>query len=41
MVYSEAKLKTNCNRASTCFSPFWIWNVSDVYLHWLCCRFHL
>jgi hypothetical protein len=29
MAYSKAKLKSNGDRASPCFSPFWIGNLSD------------
>jgi hypothetical protein len=29
MAYSKAKLKSNGNRASPCFSPLWIGNLSD------------
>jgi hypothetical protein len=41
MAYSKAKLKSNGDRASPCFRPFWIGDVSDKYLHRLCYKFHL
>jgi hypothetical protein len=33
MAYSKAKLKSNGDKASPCFKPFWIGNVPDKSIH--------
>jgi hypothetical protein len=39
--YSKAKLKITGDKASPCFRPFLIRNLSDFCPYGLCCKFHL